>query len=97
MENSVGQRIKIIRNSHNLSQKFVADLFKIHRSNYSKIEKDTQKITPEQIKVFCEYFNVSADFLLDIQVDNKLVYDFETVKKLNKTIQELSIIFRQKN
>lgn len=93
MSKSIGEKIKKIRKDSKLPQKFVSDLLGLHRTNYSKVENDIQKLTPEQIKLFCEYFNVSADFLLDISTDNKKVYDLDTIKEATRKIKEVGNLF----
>lgn len=68
---TLGQKLKEIREEKGFPQKQVADLLSVQRPNYSKIENDSQNLTPKQIKLFCEFFNISADYLLDINVSNK--------------------------
>ena len=68
---SIGERIKEIRKEKGFPQKQVADLLGLQRPNYSKIENDKQNLTPHQIKLLCEFFDVSADYILDITVEKK--------------------------
>lgn len=96
MHMTIGSRIKKIRNDKKLPQKAVADLLGLHRTNYSKVENDVQKLTPEQIKLFCEYFNVSADYLLDIKANNKMTYNLDTIEEADRMIRELSDLLKQK-
>lgn len=68
---TVGTRLREIRENNDFPQRKVAELLGVQRPNYSKIENDKQGLTPNQIKLFCEFFKVSADYILDIHVDNK--------------------------
>ncbi len=68
---SIGERIKDIREEQGFPQKQVSDILGIQRPNYSKIEHDKQNLTPRQLKLLCEFFDVSADYILDITVKNK--------------------------
>lgn len=86
---NIGKRLKDIREYNKTAQKTVADFLGIERSNYSKVENDRQKLTPEQIKKFCEFFDVSADYILDIKVQNKVVYDYETAKQVEQRLYEI--------
>lgn len=88
---TIGERIKSIRIKKNVSQKEVADFIGIHRPNYSKIENDRQNITPSQLKNLCEFFNVSADYILDIKVDNQKTissFEYDFIQKALKEIKE---------
>lgn len=67
----LGSKLKEIREQKGFPQKQVAEILGVQRPNYSKIENNKQGLTPIQIKLFCEFFNVSADYLLDIKVDQK--------------------------
>lgn len=96
MENTIGYRIQKLRKEKKLPQKFVADLLGLHRANYSKVESNTQNLTPVQIKIFCEYFNVSSDYLLDIQVDQKIVYDLDTIEEATIKIKEFTELLNLK-
>jgi transcriptional regulator with XRE-family HTH domain len=68
---TIGQRLKAIREKKGFPQKQVAEVLGVQRPNYSKIENNKQGLTPQQIKLFCEFFDVSADYILEIKVDRK--------------------------
>lgn len=91
---TIGEKIRDLRNDKGFPQKHVADLLNIQRPNYSKIEHDKQNLTPEQIKILCEFFEVSADYLLDITIDDKKTlskyqkdYILQTLDDLKDTIK----------
>ena len=91
---SIGEKIREIRKEKGFPQKQVADLLNVQRPNYSKIENDKQNLTPHQIKLLCEFFDLSADYLLDISVDNKKTiskyeqdYMLDYIEKLKATIK----------
>ena len=88
---TIGERIKKTRLEKNISQKEIADYIGIHRPNYSKIENNKQNITPIQLKKLCEFFNVSADYVLDITVNNQKTisnYEYDFIQKALKQIKE---------
>ncbi len=68
---TIGQRLKEIREKKGFPQKHVAEILGLQRPNYSKIENNKQGMTPQQLKLFCEFFDVSADYILDIRVERK--------------------------
>ena len=92
---TIGEKIKEIREEHGFPQKAVADHLGVHRSNYSKIENNIQNLTPTQIKLFCEFFKVSADYLLGIETNNSIVYHSTTKQEMNEKIQELLVLVNQ--
>lgn len=68
---TIGQRLKAIREKKGFPQKHVAEILGVQRPNYSKIENNKQGLTTQQVKLFCEFFDISADFILDIKVEKK--------------------------
>jgi transcriptional regulator with XRE-family HTH domain len=76
---SIGEKLKQIREQSGFPQKQVAEILGLQRPNYSKIENNLQNLTPEQLKLFCEFFQVSADYILDITIQDK-----KTLSKLEE-------------
>jgi transcriptional regulator with XRE-family HTH domain len=62
--NTIGQRIKQLRNNFNLSQQEIADRTGISRGNISNYEKDRVAPASETIITLARFFQVSADWLL---------------------------------
>jgi len=69
---NLGTKLKRIREEKGFPQKLIAEHIGVHRANYSKIENNIQRLTPKQIKLFCEFCDVSADFLLGVESNNKV-------------------------
>lgn len=91
---TIGEKIRDLRNDKGFPQKQVADLLGIQRPNYSKIEHDKQNLTPHQIKLLCEFFEVSADYLLDVKIESKKTiskyerdYILQAIKGIKDTIE----------
>ncbi|MEW9700393.1 helix-turn-helix domain-containing protein [Paenibacillus sp. SI8] len=61
---TIGQRIKYLRDSFKLSQQQVAEKTGISRGNISNYEKDRVSPAADTIIAICAYFHVSADWLL---------------------------------
>ena len=81
MEN-LGTKLKRIREEKGFPQKVIAEHIGVHRANYSKIESNIQRLTPKQIKLFCEFCDVSADYLLGIESKNKVTLSTQDRDKL---------------
>lgn len=85
--NKFAEKIKEVRNSKGFPQKIVADYLKVGRPNYSRIENNLQKMTVEQLRLFCELCNVSADYLLNIKTNNKVTISKTTVEEITDKLE----------
>ena len=62
------ERLINLRIDNDLSQKQVAKIINKSQQGYDHIEKRRAKLTIEDFKTLCEFYNVSADKLLGINV-----------------------------
>lgn len=62
--NTIGKRLHDLRKYRNLSLQELSDLTGISRSNLNRYERDISKPTSEYLKILCEFYKVSADYLL---------------------------------
>lgn len=83
-----GYKIQKARKEFGLSQTEVAQQIPMNQSNYSKIEKDTQEPSLEQLKRICEILHIDSNFLLSLDEyedisgkDIELLKDIKTVIK----------------
>lgn len=60
----IGQKIRNAREDLNLSQSKVSSMIPMNQSSYSKIERDVQEPSIEQLRRICQILNISADYLL---------------------------------
>ena len=75
---TIGNRIKELREKNNISQETMSLDINVSRQTVSKWEYDTALPDSNNISVLCEYFNVSADYLLNGKEEikqNKVVFD----------------------
>ena len=61
---SVSNRIVELRERRGLTQKELAESLKMNRSVLNRIENGTRPVRDDELKIFADYFNVSADYLL---------------------------------
>lgn len=98
-------RLLAEREENDLTQKKMADIIKVHRSNISKWENNKEVIPLEHLNTYANYFNVSFDYLmgitkqrqyentnknLDLNLIGKRIKDFRTTNKL--TLRKLALI-----
>ena len=62
---TVGERIKALRVDKHISQEELADLINVSRQTISKWEQDSVVPDSNNILLLCNYFNVSADYILN--------------------------------
>ncbi|MBQ7861374.1 MAG: helix-turn-helix transcriptional regulator [Clostridia bacterium] len=58
------QRIKDLREDHDLKQSDVAIILKTARNYYGEYERGTRPLPIEHLITLCRYYNVSADYIL---------------------------------
>lgn len=65
---TIGQRMKETRQDRDITQETLAKLLKTTKQQISKYEKDQQEMTVSKFKKWCEILNISADYILNIQI-----------------------------
>jgi transcriptional regulator with XRE-family HTH domain len=90
----LGSKLRDIRKANGFPQKLIADHLGLHRTNYSRIENNLQKLTPEQIALFCNFCNVSADYLLGVEVDQKKLITIQDKEDLLQKLEEIKNIIK---
>lgn len=60
------KRIRELREITETKQETIAKLLRIQQSYYSKQERGLKPFKIEQIRTLCLYYNISADYLLDL-------------------------------
>lgn len=75
-------KIKKIRESKQLLQKDVANELKISRSIYALYEINERIMPLEKLKNLCNYFEVSMDYIFELDKENNYTYINDLSKKL---------------
>lgn len=66
---NVGQRIKIIRVSKGMSQKFVAGKLKVHSSTLNKYESGLRKVNADLLPDIAEVLGVAIGCFFELNID----------------------------
>lgn len=61
---SVSSNVVKLREHRGLNQKELAESLGMNRSVLNRIENGTRPVRDDELKLFADYFNVSADYLL---------------------------------
>lgn len=79
----IGQKIKEVRTSENLTQEYIADTVGINTSHISNIENNKTKVSLNTLVQICNALNVSVDYILGEDLNNpSLAIDREIVREL---------------
>lgn len=60
------ERLKQMREDHDKNQTQIAEIIGVHQTYYSKQERGVKPFQIEQIIKLCEYYQVSADYILGL-------------------------------
>ena len=75
------QRLKGLREDHDKSQREIAEYLGTEQSYYAKYENGKRPLPIDRLKALCEYYNVSADYILGLS--ENLPYGHSKTKKRN--------------
>jgi len=78
---NIGEKIRNAREDMDLSQRDMAKLIPMNQSNYSKIERDTQEPSLEQLQRICQILNLDPRYLLNLGEYTSITV--EDIKLLN--------------
>ena len=67
MNRTIGDKIRILREEANLNQTQLGKELNITQRKLSYIECNKYEPSVEDIRAICNYFKISADYLLDIK------------------------------
>ena len=80
----IGSKIRNRREDMDLSQREMAKLIPMNQSNYSKIERNVQEPSMEQLRRICQILKLDPRYLLDLgdgdipsPADQKLLADIK--------------------
>ena len=62
----IGEKIRNKREDMDLSQRDMAKLIPMNQSNYSKIERDVQEPSMEQLRRICQILKLDPRYLLNL-------------------------------
>ena len=91
----IGEKIRNKREDMDLSQRDMAKLIPMNQSNYSKIERDIQEPSMEQLRRICQILKLDPRYLLNLgefealsDYDIKLLADIKDFIKTHNNIEK---------
>lgn len=93
---NIGERIKYIRETYDLSQKELANLLGIEKSSISHFERNDRTIPIEHLITFSDYLKLSIDYIFGL-TDIKYYEDEIEEYDIKKMAQNIKIICQEQN
>lgn len=62
----INERIKALREDKDLTQAYVSSKIEVTRRQYIRYEQGEQEMTVSRLKALCEFYGVSADYILGL-------------------------------
>ena len=90
-------KLKKLRMKKGMKQSELADILHLRQSSISDYENNRSTPNPETIKKIAEYFNVSANYLLDISDKNDTKLDSTIKETIEELKNEDTLLFMGKN
>lgn len=88
---NIGEKIRNAREDMDMSQSEIASLIPMNQSNYSKIERNIQEPSLDQLKKICQILKLDPVYLLELGEfqhlspnDNRLLADIKSFIKTHK-------------
>ena len=92
---NIGEKIRNAREDKDLYQSDMAKLIPMNQSNYSKIERDIQEPSLEQLRRVCQILKLDPRYLLNLgefealsDYDIKLLADIKDFIKTHNNIEK---------
>ena len=86
---TLGEKIRNAREDMDLSQLDIAKLIPMNQSNYSKIERNIQEPSIEQLKRICQILKLDPRYLLDLgEFEFISTKDMKLLNDIKKFIDE---------
>ena len=89
---NIGEKIRDKREDMDLSQRDMAKLIPMNQSNYSKIERDIQEPSLEQLRRICQILKLDPRYLLNLgEFETFSNYDMRLLADIKEFIRKHNI------
>lgn len=76
----INEKIRWLREDNDINQTTIAKLLKTSQSYYSEYELGKRQIPIQHIKTLCEYYKISADYLLGLPEGMEYPHRYHSTK-----------------
>ena len=89
---NIGEKIRNKREDMDISQREIAAMIPMNQSNYSKIERDVQEPSVEQLRRICQILKLDPRYLLNLgEFESISDEDIKLLADIKELIQNHSI------
>ena len=89
---NIGEKIRNKREDMDLSQRDMANLIPMNQSNYSKIERNVQEPSMEQLRRICQILQLDPKYLLNLgEFESLSDYDIRLLTETKEFIKNHQI------
>jgi len=86
---NIGEKIRNAREDLDLTQDEVSAAIPMNQSSYSKIERDLQEPSIEQLRRICQILNLDSNYLLSLgKYENDLTADLKFANEVKKLYEK---------
>lgn len=86
---NLGEKIRNAREDMDLSQRDMAKMIPMNQSNYSKIERDLQEPSIEQLRRICQILRLDPGYLLGLDsFESVSVSDIKLLNDIKRFIKD---------
>ena len=99
MNDTIGDRLKLLRKQHHFTQKQIADYLEFQQGQIAKLENNQRKLKVSSLEKLCELYNCDEEYILEgigQYSKQQLKYrsdknnlDLNTLADMNRIIQNL--------
>ena len=89
---NIGKKIRNKREDMDISQREISKLIPMNQSNYSKIERDVQEPSLEQLRRICQILKLDPRYLLNLgELESLSDYDIALLTDIKEFIKNHSV------
>ena len=89
---NIGEKIRNAREDMDLLQREMAEMIPMNQSNYSKIERDLQEPSLEQLRRICQILKLDPRYLLNLSDTTSITEeDIKLLNDIKKFIKEHNV------
>lgn len=102
MNDTIGDRLKLLRKQHHFTQKQIADYLEFQQGQIAKLENNQRKLKVSSLEKLCELYNCDEEYILEGIEDNsshQIAFrsnikdlNLNTIADMNKIIKNIEFL-----
>jgi transcriptional regulator with XRE-family HTH domain len=102
LNETIGERLKILRKKHHFTQKQIADYLEFQQGQIAKLENNQRKLKVSSLEKLCELYNCEEEYILEGIEENSIHniafrsnvqnLNLNTIASMNKIIKNIEFL-----